>query len=62
MSVSNISEVRKRLRDGGYDPIPVRGKNPGMKKGWAWETIQAPTDDQIAMWSKAFPDAITLAF
>jgi hypothetical protein len=56
--MNNISTIRKQLRDAGFDPIPVRGKDPGMKKDWAWQKIENPSDEQIAMWSKAFPDAI----
>ena len=41
------------------DSIPFRsGKDAGMKKDWAWQKIENPSDEQIAMWSKAFPDAI----
>lgn len=57
MNAITPSAVRMRLRDAGFSPIPLRGKNPGMKKGWAWEKLENVTDEQIAMWDKSFPDA-----
>jgi uncharacterized protein DUF3987/bifunctional DNA primase/polymerase-like protein len=55
--MNNISTIRKRLRDSGYDPIPLRGKNPAMKKDWAWHKLAGASEDQIGMWAKSFPDA-----
>ena len=40
MNAITPSAVRMRLRDAGFSPIPLRGKNPGMKKGWAWEKLE----------------------
>ena len=51
------TEVRLALRTFGYAPIPLRGKNPGMKTGWQWQTLHDAGADQIEMWGKVFVDA-----
>lgn len=51
------TELRIQLREAGFDPIPLRGKNPAMKEGWAWHKLAGAGADQIGMWSKSFPDA-----
>ena len=47
-------EIRKKLRDAGYDPIPIKGKIPPLKK---WETKTDSTDHEIERWNKSFPQA-----
>ena len=51
------TELRLQLRTFGYAPIPLRGKNPGMKTGWQWQTLHDAGADQIKMWGKVFGDA-----
>jgi hypothetical protein len=54
----NVTERRLLLRAAEYrGPIPLRGKNPAMKKDWAWQTLGDASPEQIAMWAKVFPDA-----
>ena len=52
------TELRLQLREAGFDPIPLRGKNPAMKVGWAWQKLAGASADQIVMWEKSFPDAV----
>jgi hypothetical protein len=33
------TEIRLLLREGGYDPIPLRGKNPALMEKWQWQTL-----------------------
>jgi Bifunctional DNA primase/polymerase, N-terminal len=56
--MSTPTELRMKLRDAGFDPIPTRGKNPGMLEGWAWQKLISAPDEHIAMWRKSFLDAI----
>ena len=56
--MSTPTELRMKLRDAGFDPIPTRGKNPGLVKDWAWQKLISAPDEHIAMWRKSFPDAI----
>jgi hypothetical protein len=51
------TEIRLLLRSGGFDPIPLRGKNPAMKEGWQWQQLFNATPDQFDMWRKTWPDA-----
>jgi RecA-family ATPase len=51
------TEVRLRLRRAGFDPIPCRGKDPGMKKGWDWTKLDGANNQQIEMWGKVYTDA-----
>jgi hypothetical protein len=55
---ANPTELRLQLREAGFDPIPLRGKNPAMKRDWAWPTLAGAGADQIDMWAKSFPDAV----
>jgi hypothetical protein len=41
--------VRLQLRDAGYDPIPVDGKEPRLA---AWQTLTSTTHDTIKSWTK----------
>ena len=54
---ANPTETRLQLREAGFDPIPLRGKNPAMKRDWAWQKLAGAGADQIGMWAKSFPDA-----
>ena len=52
------TELRLRLREAGFDPIPLRGKKPDMMEGWAWQKLAGAGPDQIVMYEKSFPDAV----
>ena len=52
----NPTEVRLRLRQNGYDPLPVINKAPVLK---AWETKLGLTEDEIAFWATSFPEALS---
>jgi putative DNA primase/helicase len=51
------TEVRLALLKGDYDPIPLRGKNPGLMEKWAWQKIGHANAEQVDLWAKSFPDA-----
>ena len=51
------TERRLKLLKAGFCPIPLRGKNPGMKHGWEWQKLSGANDEQIEMWGKVFTDA-----
>jgi hypothetical protein len=51
------TEVRLALLKGDYDPIPLRGKNPGLMEKWAWQKIGHASTEQVDLWAKSFPDA-----
>lgn len=53
-----ITTLRLRLLENGYDPIPLRGKRPDMAKNWHWQKIGHANPEQVDMWAKSFPDAI----
>lgn len=52
----NPTEIRLRLRQNGYDPLPVINKAPVLK---AWETKLGLTEDEIAFWATSFPEALS---
>jgi hypothetical protein len=51
----NPTDLRQQLLDGGYFPLPLRGKAPDVLKGWQKKFDTNP--DEIAMWAKTWPDA-----
>jgi hypothetical protein len=51
------TEVRLALLKGDYDPIPLRGKNPGLMKDWHWHKIGHASPEQVTNWLRDFPDA-----
>jgi putative DNA primase/helicase len=51
------TEVRLALLKSDYDPIPLRGKNPGLMKKWAWQKIGHASAEQATNWLRDFPDA-----
>jgi putative DNA primase/helicase len=51
------TEVRLALLKGDYDPIPLRGKNPGLMAKWAWQQIGHASPEQVHLWANSFPDA-----
>jgi hypothetical protein len=53
----NATEIRAMLRSADYDPIPLRGKNPAMKKNWQWQQLFGAGPDQFDMWRLTWPDA-----
>jgi hypothetical protein len=59
-----VLEVRQALVDRGYTPLPLFGKEPPIygknnRRGGfaAWQTLENVSREQIAMWSKTWPDA-----
>jgi hypothetical protein len=46
--------VRLRLLEGGYCPLPVNGKIPAFK---AWQKREETTREEIAFWSRTHPAA-----
>lgn len=46
---SKLTESRKALRAAGYDPIPVKGKAPGIT---GWQKFVGTTDKIIEGWEK----------
>ena len=50
-----VSDLRLRLRAGGYDPIACEGKRPPMK---AWETKIGINADEVEFWSVSYPQAL----
>ena len=44
------TEVRLALLKGDYDPIPLRGKNPGLMEKWAWQKIGHASAEQATNW------------
>jgi hypothetical protein len=51
------TETRLILREAGYQPIPCRGKNPGMMEKWAWQLLKNTSREQVEGWERNFPDA-----
>jgi P4 family phage/plasmid primase-like protien len=51
------TEVRLALLNGDYDPIPLRGKNPGLMERWGWQKIGHASPEQATNWLRDFPDA-----
>jgi Bifunctional DNA primase/polymerase, N-terminal len=50
------ADRRKQLLQAGYQPIPVRGKIPPFT---AWQQKTETNPDEIDIWSKVFPDALS---
>jgi hypothetical protein len=53
----NVTERRLLLRASGFQPIPLRFKNPAMKEDWAWQNLGDATPEQIETWATVFTDA-----
>ena len=49
------TEVRLRLLQGGYHPLPLNGKAPTPK---AWQTLLHTDPQDIGQWAEIWPDAI----
>jgi hypothetical protein len=63
--MTNAQALRHQLRNGGYCPIPLFGKEPPIygknnkRKGLKqWEELGDITAEQIDLWTKIWPDAI----
>jgi hypothetical protein len=63
--MTDVQTLRHRLRNAGYSPIPLYGKEPprygknNSKKGLSqWEELHDVTAEQIDLWSKTWPDAV----
>ena len=63
--MSSPTTVRRQLRDAGYCPIPLYGKEPPVygkntkRHGLAgWQTLHRVTPQQIELWGKTWPDAL----
>jgi hypothetical protein len=55
--MSDATAYRLRLHASGYQPIPCRGKNPGIEKGWSWQTLGNADPEEIIRWGRDYPDA-----
>ena len=62
--MTDALKKRHQLRNAGYSPIPLYGKEPPVygknntKKGLgAWQKLNAVTSEQIDMWTHTWPDA-----
>jgi hypothetical protein len=62
--MTDAQALRHQLRNAGYCPIPLYGKEPPIygknnkRKGLKqWQTLHEITADMIDMWSKTWPDA-----
>jgi putative DNA primase/helicase len=51
---STPRDIRLRLREAGYSPIPVNGKEPVFK---GWQRKLDATADEIASWDTKYPSA-----
>jgi hypothetical protein len=63
--MTDVQALRHRLRNAGYSPIPLYGKEPprygknNSKKGLSqWEELHDVTAEQIDLWAITWPDAI----
>jgi hypothetical protein len=63
--MTDAQALRHQLRNAGYSPIPLYGKEPprygknNSKKGLRqWEELHDVTAEQIDLWTKIWPDAI----
>jgi hypothetical protein len=63
-TMTDAQALRHQLRDAGYCPIPLYGKEPPIygknnKRGGlkAWQELHEVTADQIDMWGKTWPNA-----
>src|SRR5262245_28099896 len=63
--MTDAQTLRHQLRNAGYCPIPLYGKEPprygknNKRKGLTgWQTLTDVTAEQIDMWSKTWPDAV----
>src|SRR5262245_24129438 len=62
--MSSPTELRHQLRAGGYEPLPLFGKEPPVygknnkRKGLnGWQQQTEISAKQIDMWAKTWPDA-----
>jgi len=62
--MTDVLALRQQLRESGYCPIPLYGKEPPIygknnkHKGLdGWQTLNDITPEQIELWSKLWPDA-----
>jgi hypothetical protein len=63
--MTDAQAVRHQLRNAGYSPIPLYGKEPPIygknnaRKGLQrWQELGDVTTEQIDLWTKIWPDAI----
>jgi hypothetical protein len=47
-----VTELRRRLRRAGYDPLPLDGKAPCLKE---WQKRTGSNDDTIELWGELYP-------
>jgi hypothetical protein len=52
--MDDLAHRRRKLRAGGYSPLPVEGKRPPMN---GWDEKTTANDDEINLWSKLYPYA-----
>jgi hypothetical protein len=51
------TEIRLRLRAAGFQPIPCRGKNPGIEKNWQWQALGGADPEEIKRWGRDYAGA-----
>ena len=52
--MTNAQEVRLRLIEHGYTPVPLHGKVPPLQN---WQRLENVSREQITMWAKTWSDA-----
>ena len=64
MNINEVTELRYRLRDVGFDLVPLYGKEPPVygrnnKYGslTGWQTAAGAPPEQIAMWARMVSEA-----
>jgi hypothetical protein len=53
MTAAAQTTLRRRLKAGGYSPLPLNGKAPSSVRGW--QAKLDVTDDEIALWERLYP-------
>src|SRR5215470_20113078 len=63
--MTDARALRHQLRDAGFCPVPLYGKEPPVygknnkRKGLAgWQKLTDITDEMIDMWAKTWPDSV----
>lgn len=51
MAIEQVTQLRLRLRQAGYSPVPLMGKAPQLKM---WQEKIHSNDEEIRLWAKLF--------